>query len=577
MLIHLNLVHNDKEIFRNYENADFNYFCDVGQEEEKHENIKQEPSEEKEDSKEEEEKEEEKEQLKTVDYIFVVGFDHKIGSVIEFFHPEPDESIIDDNVKKALSFIGLPDGSHITESDYSFFIVPDAHGNLYYGVSWFRQIKSSEIEVKDVKVSRSFIQKSVWVLSRIPIFGTLMVKLLPTTHAFFNQKNFTDIKILEEFYGGANHMSIKIKYGDFYTGLDLKRLVIYMKHNILTIMKLILLEGKVVVYSSKASKAWTFVLTLISLLPGGVNFNFGKEDKIRKVMQHYKAYGLPLKVFNSRCVFLPLSTLNDLDLLGKCKGFVVGCTNKLLAQYPSIKLDWVINLDDCTTEFRPTELWKLAKAHSSTERHFINSLVKDLKQIATEMDPNDMYCWDSTNQDCMPEIESLDHADLRAKNAFSSYFKQLLCRMAYAEMWAKNQENPIAKPITSGNDFEEFKVSKNNLMGVEKSSEANEFWVFRITEDDLEDVDNVSIKTNDKTIDEVKEQKGSSEIEQSKDLNTMSDYSQTIDLLKEYNIKFIKEWTRTYNFHKWKLEHHNRCAYLDSGTNSVEFYKEKVT
>ena len=129
-----------------------------------------------------------------VDYLFVIGFDHKIGSVIEYFYPEPDEDLIDENTKKALSFIGLPDGSHSVESDYSFYIVPDAKGRLYYGVSWFRQIRSSELTEKDEKVSRSFVQKSVCALSRIPIFATLMIKLLPTTHAYFWQKNFKDTK-----------------------------------------------------------------------------------------------------------------------------------------------------------------------------------------------------------------------------------------------------------------------------------------------------------------------------------------------------------------------------------------------
>lgn len=140
------------------------------------------------------------------------------------------------------------------------------------------------------------------------------------------------------------------------------------------------------------------------------------------------------------------------------------------------------------------------------------------------MDPNEMYHWDSTNQDCMPDIESLDHADLRAKNAFSSYFKQLLCRMAYAEIWAKKQETPIPKQIISENEFEEFKVSKTDLTGVDKSSDESEFSVFRITEDDAEDFDNTSIKTNDKTVEEDKEQKQSLEPEQKIDnLNAGND------------------------------------------------------
>mmetsp|Transcript_3500 Transcript_3500/g.3240 ORF Transcript_3500/g.3240 Transcript_3500/m.3240 type:complete len:238 (-) Transcript_3500:997-1710(-) len=236
-----------------------------------------------------------------VDYIFVIGFDHKVGSIIEYFYPEPDPAVLNEGSKKSLTFIGLPDGSHATESDYSFFIFPDVQGNLYYGVSCFRQIKSSELEVKDESVSRSFVQKSVCVLSRTPIFGTIMIKLLPTTEAFFNQKNFTDTKILEEFFLSANSVGCKmIKYIDFYTCCDMKRIVIFLKQNLLSILKLILLEGKVIVYSTKASKVSTFIMTLLSLLPGAANFNSDENDVTHKAILHFKEYGLPLKVFNNK-------------------------------------------------------------------------------------------------------------------------------------------------------------------------------------------------------------------------------------------------------------------------------------
>lgn len=34
-------------------------------------------------------------------------------------------------------------------------------------------------------------------------------------------------------------------------------------------------------------------------------------------------------------------------------------------------------------------------------------------------------------------------------------------------------------------------------------------------------------------------------------------------LFDEYNYKFLVNWSRTYNFHKWKHEHHENLAYLD--------------
>lgn len=60
----------------------------------------------------------------------------------------------------------------------------------------------------------------------------------------------------------------------------------------------------------------------------------------------------------------------------------------------------------------------------------------------------------------------------------------------------------------------------------------------------------------------------------------MKSYVEILNLLKEYNLKFISSWTRTYNFQKWKTEHHPKCAYYDSGSTgsgSIEFYKEMVS
>jgi len=52
---------------------------------------------------------------------------------------------LNDEVERSLTFLGLPDGAHSVTSDYSFFITPDGLGNMYYCVSCYWQIKSSEL------------------------------------------------------------------------------------------------------------------------------------------------------------------------------------------------------------------------------------------------------------------------------------------------------------------------------------------------------------------------------------------------------------------------------------------------
>lgn len=261
------------------------------------------------------------------------------------------------------------------------------------------------------------------------------------------------------------------------------------------------------------------------------------------------------------------------------------------------------------------------------EKNFISNLCKQLKEIAVDMSTEEMFSWDSTDQSNMPQIESLDHADLRAKNAFSKYFKQLLCRVAYAKIWAKDHETPIVHaPImheqvkeskstliedeslmdTTQNATNESEVvvaqeladskteteSKGNSTEVKSSNEIEESktavqdsWSNEASQKDIEEskspIEDINVATIEQREDlkpaELTKKSNSDELVVVKD---MKNYSGVLSLLKEYNLKFVKEWSRTYNFHKWKHEHHESCAYLESGhisNKSVEFYKENVS
>jgi hypothetical protein len=236
-----------------------------------------------------------------------------------------------------------------------------------------------------------------------------------------------------------------------------------------------------------------------------------------------------------------------------------------------------------------------------------------------------MFCWDSTDQSNMPEIESLDHADLRAKNAFSKYFKQLLCRVAYAQICAKEHETPMVHSPIKHEQVEAVKESKSTPVEDESHIDSTQYTTIgseiaqdQVQHDDKTGSDGVNDSNNDKNseVEEVKEiitdgilEKGIEDSkEENKDISEaiveeredmkpteithksdsdelivvkdMKNYSGVLNLLKEYNLKFVKEWSRTYNFHKWKHEHHESCAFLESGrtgSKSEEFYKENVS
>ena len=104
---------------------------------------------------------------------------------------------------RLLPMLALPDGSHMTDSGYVYFMLRDTK-NSFHCISCFRQIKADQLANKDESVSRTFVQKAVVVMSRIPLYGELRAKLQPTTEAFFAQKDFRDTQILEDLYKSSN-------------------------------------------------------------------------------------------------------------------------------------------------------------------------------------------------------------------------------------------------------------------------------------------------------------------------------------------------------------------------------------
>lgn len=109
-----------------------------------------------------------------------------------------------------------------------------------------------------------------------------------------------------------------------------------MKVNLLSFLKLILLEGKIVVYSQKASKVTSFLMTLVSFFPGALCFGYSGSKKINFCQKAWSQLGLPLKIFHRTMSFLPLATLKDLGELERKKGFLVGSTNILIPTTPSL-------------------------------------------------------------------------------------------------------------------------------------------------------------------------------------------------------------------------------------------------
>lgn len=94
------------------------------------------------------------ERLLPIHAIAIIGFHHKLGSIVEFkYPPESEESNL-------LPYLALPDCAHNEEvthnqSDFSYFIVRIS-GKERYGISCFRQVPNLE---KNAEMNRNYVQK----------------------------------------------------------------------------------------------------------------------------------------------------------------------------------------------------------------------------------------------------------------------------------------------------------------------------------------------------------------------------------------------------------------------------------
>ncbi|XP_056633967.1 late secretory pathway protein AVL9 homolog [Diorhabda sublineata] len=219
-------------------------------------------------------------------YVVVVGFHHKRGCQVEYSFPElvpghPNEC---PPGWKYLPTLALPDGSHNYDEDTVYFHLPSLSKPMktIYGISCFRQIPVEKIKNKTSDITRGTVQKSVCVLSRIPLYGQIQVKMCLITHAYFDEGDFSQVSILEDTY---HHLNAVMMQPDAiqqpYVGLSARDFILQWKHKAVLLFKLILLEKRVIFYKSPVHPLCSTILTLISLFPDMIEKGLHNSASIR--------------------------------------------------------------------------------------------------------------------------------------------------------------------------------------------------------------------------------------------------------------------------------------------------------
>ena len=341
-------------------------------------------------------------------HILVVGFHHQKGATVEYSYPpltttgKEEQSITTllPTQWRCLPYLALPDGCHNFEDDSVYFSLPGlldtcsetesdpnyhSHGlpSIVHGVACCRQLDSKYVLSSTEELTRSTVQKSVCILSRVPVFGFIEAKLNLVTHAYFNSKDFSEVSILKDAYDDLNAtLTASLSPEVLNISLSQQELVSQYHHRLLQVFKALLLRKRVVLYGQQARLVCRSVLSIASLFPGTLS-SMLKDDQEKK-----DNYGFPLDVFTDSLSIQPYVCLQQMDMLmdKKSSCLLAGVVNPLYEKQKDKICDVFVNSTDgqvtvCDPALRP-------HLHlSAADLRFCNVLSKSMQRSPSTSSP----------------------------------------------------------------------------------------------------------------------------------------------------------------------------------------------
>ena len=471
-------------------------------------------------------------------FVAIISFHHKKGSIVEYTFPSKEyllnNSILleilnnDKNISKEnilenifyqLTNFCLPDGIHLQTIDNQFFIINNFNYPLY-GISCYRQINSLIDNTSEN--TRHFIQKSFCLVTILPLYSLLYLKLSMTLEAYFNQKNLQEKGILEELFNNFSDDKyyVNINMNEMFVIFNLGNLINFTKEKIFLIIKAILLEKKIIIYSKVSSNVCCFIYSLLSLFPGQILFNFNSGENIRNYLKYINSFGMPLKIFNKNYNFYNLMSLYEIDKIDKNQNYLLTTTNTLiLDEYSNLKnCDLLINID--TNKINVfNSILKDMNEPSKIEKKIYNNIHNYLKTNNIKYDKeNWINIFNKNNSNNKNNNVLIDDY---IRNEFTNYFKNFLIDIDLCINILKNNNNEYINLI-----YESFNLNVQKKLLI-----------------------------NDKSIKKVYKK-----------------------ILNNYNIDFILYWIRTLNF-KYFISQHDKNLFLFSKhlnflSNTFEFFFE---
>ncbi|GJJ74122.1 hypothetical protein EMPS_06480 [Entomortierella parvispora] len=381
-------------------------------------------------------------------HIIVVGFHHAHGPIVEYAFPPFPGQTAQTQLKRLdvpeewslLPFLALPDGSHQSDEDFTYFHLPPVKNRkdvatTLFGISCNRQILTKDLVVKTDDVTRSSVQKAVVVLATQPIFGILRQRLAVVTAAWFGQKDFSQTEILSQFYDSLNAtVSESIPDSAFLMGTSLRELVTKFKYKVLVLLKLLLLEKRVIFFGYPVETLCTYQYSLMSLVPGllkslqdaGSPLLDSQEVYMRSMsktpahstdkQELFKYLGLPLHIFGEGSFFQPYLPLQQIDILQdpRTRSYIIGTTNAIFLHNRDCGADVIVNTEPGTIDILQDSL-SSALNLTSADRRWMDEIIEavndgGVNDAQTEYTGSDDYLRAKFEEYILTLLSSVKHS-----------------------------------------------------------------------------------------------------------------------------------------------------------------------
>ncbi|KAK2095818.1 late secretory pathway protein avl9 [Saguinus oedipus] len=192
---------------------------------------------------------------------------YTVSLAIDKLKPRYDSETVDESNQEE-GFFSTANLKSVHQSSFENTGTPWSSGQIQEGI---RQYAREALKVRQADITRETVQKSVCVLSKLPLYGLLQAKLQLITHAYFEEKDFSQISILK------SQLSFFVNI----VGLSPRDLVLHFRHKVLILFKLILLEKKVLFYISPVNKLVGALMTVLSLFPGMIEHGLSDCSQYR--------------------------------------------------------------------------------------------------------------------------------------------------------------------------------------------------------------------------------------------------------------------------------------------------------